>query len=442
MNVDKKQASAAEKLSALLRFPTVAGTADYQEDRAAFEGCRAAIHALYPGVAAHCERHLIAGRGLVYHWRGKAQGKPWVMMAHYDVVPAPDEGWDRPPFSGDIAEGFVHGRGAVDTKGTLSAMLEAAEGLIGEGFVPEQDIYFCFSGDEETYGPTTPAIIQWLKGNKALPYMVLDEGGQVESALAPGFSGLAAQVGVAEKGMAQIRLSVTGPGGHASRPPRESQAMILARALTRLDKKPFAWRVGSPVKEAFQILAGQCAWPYGLIYRYPALFMPLITRYAKKQAGSTAALFHTTLAVTQLSGSEAANVLPITAAAGLNLRLLPGESLEEAANHVRKAVDDARVKVELITGNAASSLSEMDGPAFSRVRQAVEATWPGALTLPALMIGATDAYHYSAICPRVYRFSPLKISPAIAATVHAANERLPVEALGEAVSFYRALIAG
>lgn len=426
-----------EKLSALLRFPTVAGP---QEDPAAFSGCREAIHALFPEVAGACERHLIAGRGLVYHWRGKAQDKPWVLMAHYDVVPAPDEGWDRPPFSGDIAEGFIHGRGAVDTKGTLAAMLEAAEGLIGEGFVPEQDIYFCFSGDEEIYGPTTEAIIQWLKDNKALPYMVLDEGSQVESAVAPGFSGRAALVGVAEKGMAQIRLSVTGPGGHASRPPRESQAMILAQALTRLNNKPFPWRIDSPVKEALKTISPQTAWPYRLMYRFPGVFKPLITRYAGKQAGSRAALFHTTIALTQLAGSAAANVLPITATAGLNLRLLPGNSLDEAVIHIQKALGEPRVKVDLVAGNAASPLSEMDGPAFARIKQAVEATWPGALTLPALMVGATDAYHYSAICPRVYRFSPLHISPDISASVHAANERLPVQALEEAVSFYRALI--
>jgi carboxypeptidase PM20D1 len=431
--------TAASKLSALLRFPTVAGP---KEDQAAFAGCRAAIHDLFPEVARVCERHLIAGRGIVYHWRGKSQDKSWVMMAHYDVVSAPPEGWDRPPFSGEIEGGFIHGRGAVDTKGTLIAMLEAAEGLIAEGFVPEQDIYFCFSGDEETYGPTTEAIIAWLKERDALPWAVLDEGGDLQSDIASGHRGLAAQVGVAEKGMAQIRLSVTGPGGHASRPPRESQGVTLARAITRLHQRPFPMRITRPVKEALALLSAKSAWPYRLIYRYPEVFGRLIIRYARKQAGSIAAMFHTTCALTQLSGSDAPNVLPITATAGLNLRLLPGDSLELAAAHVRSAVDDDRVQVELVTGNNPSPVSETLGPAFARIRQAVEAIWPDALTLPSLMAGATDAYHYSAICPRVYRFSPFNIGPDIAATVHAANERLPVAALDEAVEFYRAFIRG
>ncbi len=204
--------SVAEKLSVILRFPTIAGTESFTEDPAAFAGCREAIHGLFPKLAENCERHLIAGRGLVYHWRGKTSRKPWVLMAHYDVVPAPEEGWDRLPFSGDIEGGFVHGRGAVDTKGSLTAMLEAAEGLIAEGFVPPQDIYFCFSADEETYGPTTGEIIRWLKARDASPDFVLDEGGWLDRGIAPGYPGLCAMVGVAEKGMANITLSVSGQG--------------------------------------------------------------------------------------------------------------------------------------------------------------------------------------------------------------------------------------
>ncbi|MDD4080562.1 MAG: M20/M25/M40 family metallo-hydrolase [Eubacteriales bacterium] len=429
-----------EKLGRLITFPTTAGTPDYPEDASAFEGCRGAIHQLYPQVAGACERQVIFGRGLVYHWRGKAKGKPWVLMAHYDVVPAPPEGWERPPFSGDVADGFIHGRGAVDTKGTLAAMLQAAEELIGEGFTPEQDIYFCFSGDEETYGPTTGRIIAWLKERDALPYAVLDEGGQVERGAAPGVSSLCAMVGVAEKGMAQVQLSVFGPGGHASRPPRESQADILARALVRLNKHPFPMRIASPVKEALSALSRGSAWPYQPIYRWHGLFSPLIKRFASRQAGSIAALFRTTCAVTQLKGSDASNVLPVTATAGLNLRLMPGDSLEGVVTHLRQVIGDSRVKAGLVTGNGPSPVSEMGGPAFERIRDAASAVWPGVITLPALMVGATDAYHYSAFCPRVYRFSPLRVPPEITAAVHAANERLPVAALHEAVAFYRAFI--
>ena len=114
----------ALKLGALIRFPTVAGPG---EDAAAFSGCRQAMEDLFPLAAGACERRLVAGRGAVWRWKGNSPGKPWVLMAHYDVVPALESGWERPPFSGDVIGGYVHGRGALDTKGTLAAMLQAAE---------------------------------------------------------------------------------------------------------------------------------------------------------------------------------------------------------------------------------------------------------------------------------------------------------------------------
>ncbi len=428
----------AENLGALIRFPTVAGEG---EDKAAFEGFRKAIETLYPIAAAACERRLIAGRGVVWRWPGKMSGKPWVLMAHYDVVPPGETGWEGAPFSGEVREGYVHGRGALDTKGTLASMLQAAEELIGQGFIPARDVFFCFSGDEETYGPTTGEIIRFLKERGQEPDFVLDEGGNMDTAPLPGFTGLAAMVGVAEKGMAQMRLSVTGPGGHASRPPRETQSDVLVRAMERLRKNPWPMRFTPPVRACLRALSQNCVFPWRLMYKYPDLYATVLTARFEHDAGEEAALLRTTCALTQLSGSAAANVLPDVASAGYNLRLLPGDTLEGAAERARRIIHDGRVKVEILAGNEPSPVSETEGPAFDRIRSAVAAVWPEAVTAPALMIGATDAYYYSLFCSRVYRFSPLLVSAEESAAVHAANERVPVSALVQAVAFYRALLA-
>lgn len=434
---DAAASPVAEKLAALIRFPTVAGE---HEDAAAFEGLRNALDSLYPLTAKDCERHLVAGRGVVWRWQGRTKEKPWVLMAHYDVVPSGETGWGRPPFSGELADRTVYGRGTLDTKGTLAAMLQAAEELIAGGFKPERDIIFCFSGDEETYGPTTGEIIRFLKENGHDPDFVLDEGGKMDTEPLPGFKGLAAMVGCAEKGMAQLRLSVTGPGGHASRPPRETQTDILVRAMAKLRRKPWRMRLTPLVKECMQALSPGCGPLYQMMYRYPALFRPLLFWQFDRLAEEKAPLLRTTCALTQLKGSEASNVLPDVARAGYNLRLLPGDTLESVAEHARRAVNDGRVKVEVLAGNDPSPVSETAGPAFQRIRQAAAVVWPGALTAPALMVGATDAYYYSLFCPQVYRFSPLKVSAEESAAVHAANERVPVKALEEAVTFYQELI--
>ncbi len=434
----EKISPVAGKLGALIRFATIAGEG---EDAAAFSGCREEMEKLYPKTAAACERRLIAGRGVVWRWRGKSCEKPWVLMAHYDVVPPGETGWDRDPFCGEVADGFVHGRGALDTKGTLAAMLQAAEEMIELGFTPPRDIFFCFSGDEETYGPTTGEIIRFLQENGQEPDFVLDEGGNMDTSPLSGFTGLAAMVGVAEKGMAQMRLVVTGPGGHASRPPRETQTDILVRAMERLRKSPWPMRFTPPVRACMRALSFSCVFPWRLMYKYPDLYGTVLSARFEHDAGEKAALLRTTCALTQLSGSAAANVLPDVASAGYNLRLLPGDTLEGVAERARRIIHDSRVKVELAAGNEPSPVSETEGPAFERIRRAVTIVWPEAVTAPALMIGATDAYYYSLFCPRVYRFSPLLVNAEESAAVHAANERVPVFSLLQAVAFYQALMA-
>jgi len=431
----------AEKLAALIRFPTVARP-EGGEDAAAFKGCRQAILDLYPRVAAACAPRLVAGRGVVLRWRGRGEGAPWVLMAHYDVVPAPEPDWEHPPFSGHVAEGYVHGRGALDTKGTLAAMLQAAEELLAAGFTPRQDVFFCFSGDEETYGPTTGEIIRFLRENGKEPDFVLDEGGRMTAAPLPGFSGLAAMVGVAEKGMAQVLLKVKGPAGHASRPPRETQADVLVQAMDSVRRNPWPQRLTEPVRESLRALAAGCAFPWSLMYQYPESFLGVIFRRFERLAGEENALTRTTCALTRLSGGSASNVLPGEVSAGYNLRLLPGDTPEGAAERMREVIGDPRVQVELAAGNPPSPVSEIQGGGFLRLRRAVSRVWPGAVTAPLLMTGATDAYYYSLFCPRVYRFSPLPATPEETACVHAANERVSVKALTDAVAFYKALLEG
>jgi len=431
----------AEKLAALIRFPTVARP-EGGEDAAAFSGCRQAILDLYPRVAAACGHRIVAGRGVVLRWQGREKRASWVLMAHYDVVPAPEPDWEHPPFSGDIAQGYVHGRGALDTKGTLAAMLQAAEELLAEGFAPRQDVFFCFSGDEETYGPTTGEIIRYLRENGHTPDFVLDEGGRLTGSPLPGFSGLAALVGVAEKGMAQIVLKAKGPAGHAARPPRETQADVLVQAMDSVRRNPWPQRLTEPLRECMRALAGGCAFPWSLMYQYPESFLGVIFRRFERLAGEAGALTRTTCALTRLSGGVASNVLPGEVSAGYNLRLLPGDTPEGAAERMREVIGDPRVTVELTDGNPPSPVSETGGEGFGRLRRAVSRVWPGAVTAPFLMTGATDAYHYSQFCPRVYRFGPLLATPEETACVHAANERVSVQALSDAVLFYKALLMG
>lgn len=433
--------SVEEKLAAIIRFPTIASPEGEQEDAAAFAACREAILNMFPNLIKSGEHHLIKGRGLVIRFPGETAENPWALMAHYDVVPAKEEGWLTPPFAGLIQDGFVIGRGTLDTKGTLICMLEAAEQMAAAGQKPRQDILFCFSADEETYGPTALDIIDFLKEKGWFPAFVLDEGGKLGADPVPGFSGIAALVGVAEKGMAIIRLSVTGVGGHASTPPRETQTDILVQALNKIRQKPFPQRLIPMMRDFLSALSPGCQFPYRTMYKYPDAFSRMLFRLFGRLAGGQGAMLRTTCVLTQLSGSTATNVMPATATAGYNLRLLPGEDPEACRARLIDIIDDERVQVELIAGNPPSPVSNTSGLGFDNIKNAVSAVWPEVITAPSLVLGATDAYYYSLLCDRVYRFSPLLVDEKDLSGVHAANERVPVKALHDAVHFYQVLMS-
>ncbi len=433
--------SIEEKLAALVRFPTIASPQGEEEDKAAFAGCREAILSMFPNLIKAGEHFLIKGRGLVLRFPGETKEKPWVLMAHYDVVPALEDGWVHPPFEGVIQDGYVFGRGTLDTKGTLACMLQAADDMAKAGQKPRQDVLFCFSADEETYGPTAEDIIAFLQEKGWFPSFVLDEGGDMGTSPIPGVVGLCALVGVAEKGMAMVRLSVSGRGGHASAPPQETQTDILVRAMEKIRKNPFPQRLIPLMKELFKTLSPFCPHPQRSVYQNPRAFSRQLFPYFDRLAGEHGAMLRTTCVLTQLSGSTATNVMPATAVAGYNLRLLPGDTPEGCRERMEEIIGDHRVKVELLGGNAPSPVSLTSGLGFDNIKMAVEAVWPEAITAPSLVLGATDAYYYSLLCDRVCRFSPLLVAREDSQGVHAANERVPVLALQDAVRFYTALLS-
>ncbi|NLA53666.1 MAG: M20/M25/M40 family metallo-hydrolase, partial [Clostridiales bacterium] len=152
----------AHKLSELVKIPTVSHADVSKMDEAVFIQFQQKLQTLFPRFSLRCERVIVGRLGIVYRWSGRNSDAPSVLMSHYDVVAAPPDNWVHPPFSGEITDGYVWGRGTLDTKCTLVASIEAAERLMSQNYVPLQDIYFCFSGDEAVAGPTVPAILAAL----------------------------------------------------------------------------------------------------------------------------------------------------------------------------------------------------------------------------------------------------------------------------------------
>ena len=437
-----------DRLSRMIRCRTVSSTEEHLTDRAEFEKFLALLPELYPNVHKTCDAERMGASGILYTFRGESSAAPVVFMSHYDVVPADEEAWDRPAFEGTIERAggsggsdVLWGRGTLDTKSTLCGIMEAAESLIKQGFVPENDLYFAFSGDEEITGETAPAMVEELRNRGIAPVMVLDEGGAVVEGVFPGVSQACALIGTAEKGLLVAELSVETGGGHASMPPPHTPVGVLARAVTRIEKKPFRTRLTPPVAAMFDTLGRHSTLTYRLIFANLWCFMPVLGAICKKRGGELNAILRTTCAFTMMEGSKATNVLPPVAKMSANLRIIGGETPGGAIAYMESVAKDPDIKFRNVYGMDPSPDSFADGVGWEALKEAIMLTWPGVLVSPYLMFACSDSRHYCDICDRVYRFSAMMLSKEERATIHGHNERITADSLVKIVQFYTRLMS-
>lgn len=432
---------AVSTLAALVRCKTVSHRDAALEDNAEFEKLIALLPELFPHVAKTCELQRFADRGLLYRWCGKEAREPAVLMAHYDVVPATPEEWEKPPFDAVLEDGVLWGRGTLDTKVTLNAALFAADKLISEGFVPERDVYFAFSGGEEINGKGALRIVEYFAEKGITPGIVLDEGGGVVENVFPGVKAPCGMIGIAEKGMLNVEYRIKSAGGHASAPKPHTPIGELSAACCRVEQKPFKAHLSAPVAKMFDTLGRHSTLTYRLIFANLWCFKPLLDLICRKGGGEMNALMRTTVAFTCMQGSNAANVIPPVATMVSNSRLNPEDTMAGAMAYLEKTVKNKNIKLTALDGMEPSRVSVTDCDAYRKVARAVEDTWQGTIVTPYLMVQCSDSRHWGAISDKVYRFSAMDLTAAERATIHGNNERIRVEAVARAVEFYLRLIA-
>ncbi len=428
--------AAVSALQQLVRCKTISYYDAEKEDDAEFEKLIALLPTLYPQVHRICSFEKLPARALLFCWHGEHHDAPTVLMAHYDVVPVEEENWQKPPFAGIIEDGVLWGRGTLDTKVTMNGVLSAAESLIAEGFVPRQDIYFAFSGGEEVNGNGAKNIVEHFKMQGITPALVLDEGGAVVEKVFPGVKAPCAMVGIAEKGMMNLTLSVESNGGHASAPAPHTPIGHLAAAVVAVENDPFPMHVTKPAAEMFDTLGRHSTFLYRMIFANLWLFRGVLNRICQKSGGELNALLRTTVAFTQADGSTAPNVIPPTASVTANMRLNPADSVESAMARIRKTVKNDAIKLELGSHMEPSRISVVDCDAYARVASAVAGTWKGCLVSPYLMVQCSDSRHWGVLSDRVYRFSAMALTAEERGTIHGNNERIRLESIKSAVEFY------
>ncbi len=427
---------AVEALRALVRCRTVSYRDAALEDNAEFDKLIDLLPQLYPHVFATCSFERLPDRALLFRWQGREAGDPTVLMAHYDVVPVDEAGWDKPPFDAVLEDGVVWGRGTLDTKVTINGVLFAADHLIAEGYVPAHDVYFAFSGGEEVNGAGAPNIVDFFEREGITPALVLDEGGAVVENVFPGVTAPCGMIGIAEKGMMDVEYAASSSGGHASAPKPRAPIDRLAKAITRVLKKPFPAHLTAPVLAMFDTLGRHSSFVFRLIFANMWLFSGVIDLICKSSGGELNALVRTTVAFTQMQGSAASNVIPPRAAVVSNIRLNPADTMASGLDYLKRVVDDDTVEITALHGMEPSRISRIDCDGYERVASAVASTWRGCITTPYLMMQCSDSRHYGRISDRVYRFSAMDLTSEERATIHGHNERIRVETVAKAVEFY------
>ena len=436
---------AVERFSGALTFPTVPAKGAFRPE--VFLSLHQYLEDQFPLVHSELQREVVGGFSLLYRWRGSdPDAQPILLMSHLDVVAVPaieERRWTHSPWSGEVADGYIWGRGAIDVKCGVLSQLEAVEYLLGREYAPKQDVYLAFGHDEEVGGNDGNLQIALKMRERGVRFrFVLDEGGVIVDGALAGLNAPLALVAVAEKGYATLRLSVDVEPGHSSMPPAHTAVGILAAAVARLEQRPLPASLSGPVGLMLDAVAPEMdVMPRVLLANRDILAPVLLHRFS--QSPTLNALSRSTTAVTVFQGGQHEGSLPGHAEALVNFRLLSGDSPEFVLKHARDAVDDVRVECELRKGAPPippSLISDHRSPDFLTLQRVIRQVFPGVVVAPGLAVVATDSRHYEAVADNIYRFLPVQLQVEDLQRIHGINERISVENYLEMVQFMILLI--
>jgi carboxypeptidase PM20D1 len=431
-----------------LTFETVSYQDPSQTDSSQFRALHAYFEQTFPLVHEHLSHETVNELSLLYTWEGSDPDlDPVLLMGHMDVVPVipgTEHDWTHPPFAGVVAEGHIWGRGAIDDKSSVVSILEAVEALLANGFQPARTVYLAFGHDEEVGGRKgAKAIAEVLAERVQKEFaFVLDEGGAIADGLLPGVEGWVAVIGIAEKGFLSLELRAEADGGHSSMPPRNTAVGILSKAVARLEEDPFPARLDGATLDMFEYIGPEMSFVTKLVFANLWLFEPVVRRRLLEDPQS-AAMVRTTTAATMFNAGVKDNVLPITASAVVNFRIIPGETVETVTARVREVVDDERVEVTAVGFTAdPSPVSDPESAAFRLLASTLRQVAPEGeyVITPYLVVGGTDARYYASRSRNVFRFLPVLMGEGDMDRFHGTNERLSIESLALSVRYFYQLI--
>ena len=436
---DKKDDNIVYKLGQMLKVPTISYEDKNLIDYKVFYEYIELVQKLYPNVFKYCEYELSKELVIKLKLKGESSENPTVLMAHYDVVPV-TEGWDHDPFLGEVVDGYLYGRGALDTKCTMACALSALEKALEQGYTPKNDLYLCFGGNEEVYGDGQWKMVEWFAKEGIKPALVFDEGGGIMNNAFPGVKKDSAFLAVVEKSMVNVKLSINTSGGHSSTPKRNGPVIRIAKALVRLEKHHMKPQISVTTKEMLDIMGRNSSFALKIIFANMWLFKGLVKKLFPIISDDTNALLTSTFAFTVINGGNQTNVIPNHVEANINVRVAPFNSADEVIEHVKKVIKDPLIEVTAHDVTKLYKECSTKQKGYDIIKETTMETYPNTIVSPFVMLGGTDAKHYNEICDCVIRFSPIKVSNEDRKGIHGLNEKISVETLEKCLEFYQRLL--
>ena len=427
------------KLGKLIKIPTVSHPNKEDMDMEQFDLLIETVKEMYPTVFSKCETSVTPERAIKIKVKGQSNLKPTVLMAHYDVVPVTDD-WSVDPFLGEVIDGKLYGRGTLDTKCTMACALSALELALQKDYVPKNDLYLCFGSNEEVIGDSQYKIVQEFKRQGIRPALVYDEGGAILNGAFPGVKEDTAFLGMGEKAMVNIKLTIESNGGHASTPKKNGPVVRMARAIDKLEKNPMKPNMSATVSELLNVLGRHMPFYFKLIFANMWLFKGLVKKLFVILSADTRALLTSTFAFTMLNGGNQSNIIPNKVEAIINIRISPFDTVDSIVEHIRKTIKDDQIVITPYDETPTYAECSFKTEGYNIIKDTVIETYPNTVVAPFLNIGGSDGKFYSEISECVVRFSPFKITNTERAGVHGVDEHIKVETLEKCLEFYERLL--
>ncbi len=433
-----------DHLSKAIQFKTISNVDESKVDWNEFQKFHDYLKEAYPLIHSKLQLTEIGEAGLIYYWEGKDPSlEPIAFLAHQDVVPiekGTEDDWEHDPWEGYNDGKVIWGRGALDMKDQLISTMEAVECLLEDGYEPNRGIYLLYGYNEEIVAGEHNAaqlIADYLEEKGVRLDSTVDEGGaMIPLHYKPFLDTALAGIGIGEKGYADIKVTVSGKGGHTSAPPDHTALGRLSKKIVKMEKNQFPAKMPAYFKSLIKAAGTKLPFPINLILKNIDLIEKPVTALLCK-IPAAASFVRSCFAITMADASKVANQLPQKASCVINFRMLQGLSSQDCVDYIKKVMGKD-VEVEILKCEEASSLSPEDSKAFKTLGDVSMKMVPNAIVTPYLVMGGTDSYHYESVCENIYRFAPYACSASLLLTCHGTNERIPVEQLGNGVAFFKA----